>query len=99
MSRPFPRISVVAILALALGLAVLTPAAALPTPTHLSTANTTTQWIAVAWEALRVFLTGVPLQPASAASDTPSPPPQVENLMPLTGACIDPMGRPVPCGH
>lgn len=99
MSRLVTRRFRLAVLALALGLAALSPAAALPQHTHLSTAAPAPPWIAVAWEALRDFLTGTPIRSEAASEETSpsSPPSSGGTVVPLVGSCIDPMGRPIPC--
>src|SRR5262245_51122665 len=101
MSRAFVRIFVVALVALALGLATVTPASAGPAQVRRPAPVVTAGWLAQAWAVLQGWLTGAPGRPVSAAKAdtvtlTKSP---TGGVMPMTGACIDPMGHPVPCGQ
>ena len=98
MSRSFPRTLVVVLVTVALSLAVLAPAGAAPAPQRPRSTDTTSDWIAGVWAVLQGFLTGAPTRP-SATSTTVELPPLDPGIIivPATGGCIDPLGRPKPC--
>jgi hypothetical protein len=101
MSRALTRTFIVAIVALALGLAAVAPASAGPAQVRRAVPGATASWVANAWAVLQGFLTGAPTRPVSTAkAGTTYTKPSGDYLMlPQTGGCIDPMGRPVPCSQ
>lgn len=101
MSRAFARILVVTLVALALGLAAVTPASAGPAQVRRPAPVVTSGWLAQAWAVLQGWLTGAPGRPAGATkADTVTLSKwSTGGVVPMTGACIDPMGRPVPCSQ
>ena len=103
MSRTLTRALVVTVVTLALGLAAVAPASAGPAQARRPGPSVTASLIANAWSVLQGFLTGAPARPVSTAKGgtvtlTPILP-GGGGAQTMTGPCIDPMGRPVPCSQ
>ena len=104
MFRSFARLSLVVVIALALGLAAVSPAAA--GELRRPAATVTNHWLAGAWVWVQAALGASPIGqlrfpdgsvreslPGGRGVD------QGRSLLKNTGSCIDPLGRPVPCGQ
>ena len=99
MFRTIARASLVALVALALGLATVAPASAgeLRKP-----AGVTSTWLSGAWVWVQSFLGAAPARPMSTATakvNTSTGNPLDTSVHINTGSCIDPMGNRVPCNQ
>jgi hypothetical protein len=104
MSRVFVRRASVMIVIAALALVALPTADARPLAGPQATAGTATSWMsALSTWASSFFLgapqAGTPMLRAKSASSEKPPTYSGPQIHPNTGSCVDPNGKPIPCGQ
>ena len=95
MFRVLSRVSVVAIIVLALSLALVAPVSAGSRETQRPQPVLTSHWMALTWSWVQGLVTRITTRNSTASIVVFTPP--GSPVIPNTGSCIDPWGHRVPC--